>query len=204
MTERRTVPTRRRPHSAPGVASLLLLIVVATMLLVLCSPFAHAGGAGKEAIPKSVTQQLDANIERYVAQRESEDCEPPEPGEDRTCRGSEYRAARRFCFGDIGGHGKKDIAVLYTLESFCCGNNYEFHLAVFLKRNSKYELVATAKVGDGGERFVSFKNIRDGKVLLNTNLYLLDDPNCCPSGKGSTTYVLEEGKLVAGLEERGR
>ena len=118
-----------------------------------------------------VTEQLDAYIERYIAQREAEDCEPPEPGEDRTCRGSEYRAARRPCFGDIGGHGKKDIAVLYTLESFCCGNNYEFHLAVFLNRNSKYELVATTKVGGGGERFVSFRNIKGGKIFLNTKLY---------------------------------
>jgi hypothetical protein len=196
MTERKTLLNRQRPHNAPGVASLLPLTVVATMLLVLCSPLAHAWGAGKEAIPKSVTEQLDAYIERYVAQREAEDCEPPEPGEDTTCKGSEYRAARRFCFGDIGGHGKKDIAVLYTLESFCCGNNYEFHLAVFLNRNSKYELVATAKVGGGGERFVSFNTIRDGKIFLNTDLYLPDDPNCCPSGKGSTTYVLEGGKLV--------
>ena len=196
MTEKRTLLNRQRPHSAFGVASHLPLIAVATMLLVLCSPLAHAGSPGKQAIPKSVTEQLDAYIERYIAQREAEDCEPPEPGEDRTCKGSEYRAARRFCFGDIGGHGKKDIAVPYTLESFCCGNNYEFHLAVFLNRNSKYELAATTKVGGGGERFVSFKNIRDGKIFLNTDLYLLDDPNCCPSGKGSTTYVLEEGKLV--------
>lgn len=196
MTERRTLPHRQRPHDAPGAASLLPLIVVAVTFVVIFSSLAHAGGAGKEAIPKSVTEQLDAYIERYVAQREAEECEPPEPGEDRTCKGTEYRAARRFCFGDIGGHGGKDMAVLYTLESFCCGNNYEFHLAVFLNRNSKYELVATTKVGGGGERFVSFKSIRDRKIFLNTQLYLLDDPNCCPSGKGSTTYVLEGGKLV--------
>ena len=34
MTERRTLLNRQRPHNAPGVASLLPLTVVATMLLV--------------------------------------------------------------------------------------------------------------------------------------------------------------------------
>jgi len=144
-------------------------------------------------IPSSVELQLGAYVARYIDQYEAENCEP-EPGN--TCRGTEYKQARRFCFGDIDGDGKEDIAILYTIESFCCGNNYQFYLAVFLNRDSRFELAASTKVGGKGERGVEFDQIRDGKILLSTDEYLPDDPMCCPSSKGRTTYVIEKGELV--------
>ena len=132
--------------------------------------------------------QLDAYIKRYIDKYERENCEP-EPGS--TCRGTEYKKARRFCFGDIDGDGKDDIAVLYTIEGFCCGNNYHFYLAVLINRGSKFELVTSAEVGGKGERGVEFNAIKNGKILLNTDEYLPDDPMCCPSSKGRTTYILK-------------
>lgn len=174
-----------------------MLTIVAGALILVVAVSLTSSIQGEQAkqreIPSSVQVQLDAYIARYIDSYEAENCEP-EPGD--TCRGSEYKKARRFCFGDIDGDGKEDIAVLYTIESFCCGNNYQFYLAVFLNKGSRFELAASAEVGGKGERMVEFDRIRDGKILLNTDEYLPDDPMCCPSGKGRTTYTLEKGKLV--------
>jgi hypothetical protein len=140
-----------------------------------------------------VEAQLDTHIKRYIDWYEAANCEQ-EPGS--TCRGIEYREGRSFCFGDINGDGKEDIAVLYTLEGFCCGNNYEYYLAVFLNSASGFELVTSTEVGGKGERTVEFDRIKDGKIVLNTDEYLDGDPMCCPSGKGATAYSLKDGKLV--------
>ncbi|MBF0559031.1 MAG: hypothetical protein HQL08_09645, partial [Nitrospirae bacterium] len=92
--------------------------------------------------------------------------------------------------------GCDDIAVLYTIEGFCCGNNYSFYVAVFLNKGHKYEFATSEKIGGGGERIVALNAIRDGRIILDTKEYLPDDPMCCPSGKGKTTYSLKDGKLV--------
>ncbi|MEW6740603.1 MAG: hypothetical protein ACOYU2_05910 [Nitrospirota bacterium] len=171
----------------------LLVIVAATIIVLsLLSPV-HGEDTVPQVIPSSVYIQLDAHIKRYINRYEKENCEP-EPGS--TCRGTEYKKARRFCSGDIDGDAKDDIAVLYTIEGFCCGNNYHYYLAVFLNRGSRFELVTSAKVGGKGERGVEFDTIRNGKILLNTEEYLPDDPMCCPTGKSRTTYSLKIGKLI--------
>lgn len=135
-------------------------------------------------IPSSVQIQLDTYIKRYIDWYEAEYCTDRDPDDTGTCRGTEYKKARRFCVGDIDRDGTDDIAVLYTIVSFCCGNN------------SQFKLVASIKVGGKGERWVEFNEIKGGKILLNTDEYLPDDPMCCPSGKGRTTYSLKNGKLV--------
>lgn len=149
--------------------------------------------ARSQMVPASVQAQLDAYIKGYIDWYEEKNCEP-EPGSK--CRGTEYRKARRFSFGDIDGDGKDDIAVLYTIEGFCCGNNYQFYLAVFLNKGSSYDLVASEKVGGKGERAIEFNAIENGKIILSTDEYLPDDPMCCPNGKGSTTYNLKGSELL--------
>ena len=78
----------------------------------------------------------------------------------------------------------------------CCGNNDHVYLDVFLNRGSKFEFVTSLEVGGQGQRGVYFDRIKNGKILLNTDEYLPDDPTCCPRGKGSTAYILKNGKLV--------
>ena len=82
------------------------------------------------------------------------------------------------------------------MEGVCCGNDYQFYLAVFLKKGSGYKLVGAEKVGGKGEREVAFDTIEKGKILLTTDEYLPDDPMCCPSSKGRTAYFLKDGKLI--------
>jgi hypothetical protein len=146
-------------------------------------------------VPLSVETQLDAHIKQYIDWYEAKYCKP-EPGS--TCRGTEYPDARRFCFGDLNGDGREDIAVLYEIESFCCGNNDQVYLAVFLKKGSEFELTAWKEVGGQGNRIVHFDTIEDGKILLDAEEYLPGDPMCCPSAKGRTAYTLKDGKLIEG------
>ncbi len=190
------VSQRMRLETIRNRLFVCLAATILTMIAMVAAPStstAQEDLAAPRTIPSSIETQLDAHIKRYIDWYETTNCQT-EPGS--TCRGTEYKEARRFCFGDIDGDGEEDISVLYTLESFCCGNNYQFYLAVFLNKGSKFELAASSKVGGKGERTVEFNTIKDGKILLNTDEYVYGDPMCCPSGKGSAMYTLKSGKLI--------
>ena len=166
------------------------------ILTAICAPLtfpAQADRTVEGTVPPSVEARLNTHIKRYIDWYEAKHCGSNPLS---TCRGTEYPDARTFCFGDIDGDDKEDIAVLYEIESFCCGNNDQVYLAVFLRKGSKFELAASEKVGGQGERGVHFDTIEDGKILLKTDEYLPDEPMCCPSGKGTTAYSLKDGKLV--------
>jgi hypothetical protein len=172
---------------------LFSIVIIYTTIVDFPTSSVHGAETKTQEIPKTAQVQLDSHIKHYIDQYEKENCEMP-PGSE--CKGTEYKKARRFCVGDIDGDGKNDIAVLYTIESLCCGNNYHFYLAAFINKGPKFELVTSTEVGCKGNRGVEFNTIKNGKILLNTNEYLPDDPMCCPSGKGRTTYLLENRKLV--------
>lgn len=169
------------------------IIIVFTTIVVFLTSSVHGEGTKTQDIPQTVQAQLDFHIKQYIDKYEKEHCEMPP---DSKCRGTEYKKARRFCFGDIDGDGKDDIAVLYIIEGFCCGNNYHFYLAVLINRGYIFELVTSTEVGGKGNRGVKFNTIKNRKILLNTDEYLPDDPMCCPSNKGRTTYILKNGKLI--------
>lgn len=174
---------------------LLRIMAVIAIILSFASP-SLAAQKKSRAIPPSVEAQLDAHIKHYIEECEAEECPDRGPDDHPACHGEEYKKARRFCFGDLNGDGKEDIAVLYTLESFCCGNNYQFYLAVFLKEGSGFKLIASENVGGKGNREIGFNKIKGGKILLNTFEYLPKDGMCCPSAKGRTSYSLKNGKLI--------
>lgn len=111
-------------------------------------------------------------------------------------RGSEYKEGRRVVTGDLNNDGSPDIAVLYTLEGAHGGNDYNQYLAVFLNVNGKYIYKTHLRIGGRFERNMDLKSIENGKVLFDTLDYMPKDPSCCPSGKGSTQFMLSEGKLV--------
>ena len=166
------------------------IIIVCTTIIVSLTSSVYSEERKTQEIPQAVQVQLDSHSKQYVDNYEKENCEP-----ERKC-GTEYKEARRFCLEDIDGDGKDDIAVIYILESFCCGNNYHFHLAVFINKGTKYELVTSTEVGGNGSRGVNFNTIKNGKIQLNTVKYLPGDAMCCPSSKGRTTYILKNGKLI--------
>jgi hypothetical protein len=181
--------TSQLKYSKQTVTIIIFIIIIGFL------PFSANGEVvNDQAIPQIVQTQLDTFIKRQIDRYERENCEP-DPDES-SCRGTEFKKARRFCLGDLDGDGREDIAVLYTIESFCCGNNYHFFLAVLLNKETNFELIASVKVGGKGERGVAFNTIRNGKILLNTKEYLPDDAMCCPSSKGRTTYTLKKGRLI--------
>ncbi|MCX5865255.1 MAG: hypothetical protein NTW42_09355 [Deltaproteobacteria bacterium] len=168
-------------------------IVVVTMIAtaLVCPVF--AGQTKQQVIPASVQAQLDDHIKQYISGYKAKNCDDLEPG---IGYGSEYKEGRRFYWGDLDGDGTDDIAVLYAIEGLCCGNTGQHYLAVFVNKSSKFEIVTAKMVGGTGERGIRFNMIKNGKILLNTDEYLPDDPMCCPSGKGRTAYILQGGKLI--------
>jgi len=111
-------------------------------------------------------------------------------------RGTEYPEGRKIVTGDLDGDGNPDVAVLYTLEGAHGGNDYSQYLAVFLSVNGKYVYKSHRRVGGKLERNMDLKSIEGGKILFDTMEYLPKDPSCCPSKKGTTQFVLAQGKLV--------
>lgn len=168
-------------------------IVVVTMIATALVCPVNAGQTKQQVIPASVQAQLDNHIKQYIDWYKAKNCDDIEPG---IGYGSEYKEARRFYLGDLDGDATDDIAVLYAIEGLCCGNNGQQYLAVFVNNSSKFEFVTAEMVGGTGERGVHFNMIKNGKILLDTDEYLPDDPMCCPSSKGRTAYILQGGKLI--------
>lgn len=110
-------------------------------------------------------------------------------------RGEEYPDARKIVEGDLNRDGTSDVVALYTIEGQNGTNNHVQYLAAFLR--TKGQLVATAHASVGGKNYrdVELESIKDGTIQLTTLNYARNDPACCPSKKGSTKYVLANGKL---------
>jgi hypothetical protein len=171
---------------------LLIVMISFAMTIVFLRAPVFGDNSQHSKIPQSQQTQLDIYVRKYIDSFEAQNC-IPEPGG--ACKGTEYKKARKVCHGDIDGDGKQDIAVLYVIEGFCCGNNGQQYLALFLKNRTKFEMVTSIQVGSRGERFVETCRIQSGKIFMTTKEYLRDDPMCCPSGTGKTTYALKRGKL---------
>lgn len=104
--------------------------------------------------------------------------------------GEEYREARKVVHGDLTHDGVPETVVLYTIESQGGGNLYVQYLAVFEQRNSKLSPLTHVEVGGKSVRSVELKSIDKNSILLDTLTYGPKDPQCCPSMKAATKYVL--------------
>jgi len=70
------------------------------------------------------------------------------------------------------------------------GNLYIQYLAVFVRRNGNLSLLTHIEAGGKSVRSVELKSIENNAILLDTMSYGPKDPQCCPTVKGATKYVL--------------
>jgi len=105
-------------------------------------------------------------------------------------RGEEYAEARKVVAGDLNGDGIPETVVLYTIESQGGSNNYIQYLAVFARRGGHLVAIAHTPVGGKSRRSVELSSVDNQRVNLQTLSYAPKDASCCPSIKGTTSYVL--------------
>jgi len=105
-------------------------------------------------------------------------------------QGEEYREARKVVVGDVTHDGVPETVVLYTIESQGGRNLYIQYLAVFTPRNRKLSPLTHVEVGGKSVRSVELRSVENNSILLNTMSYGPNDPQCCPTVKGTTKYVL--------------
>ena len=110
-------------------------------------------------------------------------------------RGEEYREARKVVNGDLTHDGEPETVVLYTVEGQGRSNLYIQYLAVFVRRNGKLSPLTHMDVGGKSTRGVELISVENNSILLDTLNYGPKDASCCPSVKGTTSYVLSGGRL---------
>ncbi len=116
--------------------------------------------------------------------------------------GQEYCQFRRYeTLSDIDKDGIDDFIVLFTVEGIGGGgnNHYDF-MAVFLSSRGWQPIIT--RTGGRGERDPIGVDFRDGKIILDTLVYLPSDALCCPSGKGTLIYELRGDKFEL-VSEKG-
>jgi hypothetical protein len=111
-------------------------------------------------------------------------------------RGEEYREARKVVAGDLTHDGDPETVVLYTIEGQGGSNLYVQYLAIFVRRKGKLSALTHADVGGKSTRGVELKAVGNNSILLVTLNYGPKDASCCPSVKGTTSYVLSAGSLL--------
>ena len=100
--------------------------------------------------------------------------------------GEEYEEARKIVAGDL----VPETVVLYTIEGQGGSNNYIQYLAVFTRRRGRLQALAQARVGGKSARSVELSSVDKKTITLGTLSYAPKDASCCPSIKGTTSYVL--------------
>ena len=106
-------------------------------------------------------------------------------------------------FGDMNGDGRKDAVVLYTLEGEGGANNWEQFVAVFLAAgDGSYKFQTRRLVGGKGMCSVEIRSVVNREVRLKTKEYLPDDPDCCPSRRGSAALRLAGKRLLESSSPR--
>ena len=145
----------------------LFTLVLTTCTLVVCA-----------WITLAAEQENDSAIEAYISRQAHRE------------RGEEYREARKVVVGDLTHDGTPETVVLYTIEGQGGSNLYIQYLAVFTQRNGKLAPLTHVEVGGKSVRSVELRSVENNSILLETMRYGPKDPQCCPTVKGTTRYVL--------------
>lgn len=153
---------------------------VVTLVLLLISAGGPVAGQAQTRLRKADRTVID----KFIVQQQSEEDGFEDEGNERT-----------IMTGDLNRDGLPDAIVLYMLEGQNSTNNYVQHLAVFVRRNGRLEPATDAVVGGKYYRAAELKAIKNNQILFETVDYADDDARCCPSLKGTATYVLVGAKL---------
>jgi hypothetical protein len=103
---------------------------------------------------------------------------------------SENPDARHIVVGKGSGASASLLVAQYTIET---GNVWQIYLAVIDR--STHRTLARGRVGGKGYREVALKAVADGVVDLDTLNYGADDPMCCPSVPGESSFEVRDGQL---------
>jgi hypothetical protein len=109
--------------------------------------------------------------------------------------GEEPEGIRKTITGDLNHDGVADTAALYTIEGQNGTNNYVQYLAVFLRKKGRLVYAGQTPVGGKGRRSIEITLIKDNVIFFDTTGYASQDPACCPTIKGRTSYALVGNKL---------
>jgi hypothetical protein len=135
----------------------------------------------------------DGRVENYIVTK------------TRQLQGHEYCQFRRYhSIDDIDGDNKDDFIVIFAVEGVhhSMGQVLQFML-VYLSSQPKSKPLEI-QVGERGERTV--KNIfRAGKnkIVTNDEVWQESDALCCPTGKGKSTYEIQNEKLIKSSVNKG-
>lgn len=110
-------------------------------------------------------------------------------------KGMEILKNEKVIYGDLDNDGDEDAAVS-SMFGYKGGNGYGFFLAVFRNDNGQFKSVTDIQTGSKVSRTPTLKQIKNGRIIFNTLSLAENDPYCCPSIKGTTSYVLKENKLI--------
>jgi hypothetical protein len=105
-------------------------------------------------------------------------------------QGVEYGGARKTKLGDLDGDGTPETVVLYTIEGQRRTNDYVQYLAVFGVNGNRLIPVTRTEVGGKSRRGVDLRSVDRKVITLDTISYAPQDPSCCPTIRGTTSYVL--------------
>jgi hypothetical protein len=132
----------------------------------------------------SLAQETDMGpIDKFISARAAKE------------KGVETEGIRKTVDGDLNHDGMADTAILYTIEGQNGSNNYIQYLAVFLGTKKGLVYAANQAVGGKNYREAELVSITNGLINLNTVDYAPQDPSCCPTIKGTTTFTLTRGRL---------
>lgn len=113
----------------------------------------------------------------------------------------EFPNARKIIFGDVDSDGDTDAVVLYSLEGFGGGMDWNQNLAVFLNKKGLFSFLVESVVGGKYEgRIVTLLNIKNGRIGLDSYSCGETNPNLCENPKKKSVYFylisskLKEGK----------
>jgi len=87
--------------------------------------------------------------------------------------------------------------VIFTIEGFGGGNNYQFYMALFGASEDQFMFLDVIKIGEKTWRHVDFASaVADANAIeVDTLEYEDSDANCCPSRKSKARYVFSGGRL---------
>lgn len=110
-------------------------------------------------------------------------------------------------YGHFFDESSDDAIAMFSLEGFGGGNGHGEYIAFFQgvepyeangERTSPYRLIATMQIGGRWWRTFDWKSlsIAPGRARISGKIWRSEDPGCCPSAPFTTTFQLQEDRVV--------